>query len=43
MHLCSGNYELIVFDATEDTICLDTLKFTIEEIDGFIEQELPLQ
>ena len=30
---------IFVFDATEDTICLDTLNFTIDEIDGFIEQE----
>ena len=39
--LCTyaGDYELIVFDATEDTICLDTLKFTVDEIDGYIQQQ----
>ncbi len=36
--LCAGNYELIVFDAIADTMCLDTLQFNIDEIDGFIEQ-----
>ena len=37
--LCSGDYELVVFDAIQDALCSDTLEFTINEIDGFIEQE----
>ena len=36
--LCSGVYDFKVYDSVEDTICMDTLNFTIEEIDGYIQQ-----
>jgi len=37
--LCAGNYTLIVFDAVSNSLCADTVDFTIDMIDGFIEQE----
>jgi len=37
--LCAGDYTLIVFDAVADSLCADTIDFTIDVIDGFIEQE----
>ena len=38
--LCPGNYSLIVFDAVMPISCQDSLAFTIEELNGYIDPEI---
>lgn len=38
--LCPDDYTLIVFDAVESVSCSDTIDFTIDDMQGYIDQEL---
>ena len=38
--LCAGDYTLFVLDDLGDSLCVDTLEFNIDEIDGYINQKL---
>lgn len=37
--LCPGNYSIIVFDGVSDSLCADSLDFTINDLVGYIDQE----